>query len=99
MASFSWRLWLFPFGYLDYKSGFLPKILSIFLMIGCFDYLIDFFGHFFMTDRYDGMGISNLVRLPGSLGELGICLWMLIMGAKEKLIPVPFDISNDQQTT
>jgi Domain of unknown function (DUF4386) len=84
MASIFWGLWLFPFGYLVYKSGFLPKILGIFLMIGCFGYLIDFLCHYFLTDKYDGLGISNYVRLPGSLGELGICFWMLIMGAKEK---------------
>ncbi len=34
-----WGLWLFPFGYLVYKSGFLPKVLGILLMAGCFGYL------------------------------------------------------------
>jgi len=33
-----WGLWLFPFGYLVYKSGFLPKLLGILLMAGCFGY-------------------------------------------------------------
>lgn len=37
-----WGLWLFPLGYLVYKSGFLPKLLGIFLMAGCFGYLITF---------------------------------------------------------
>jgi hypothetical protein len=86
LASIFWGLWLFPFGYLVYNSGFLPKILGIFLMIGCFGYQIDFLGHYFMSDKYDAIGISNLVRLPGSLGELGICFWLLIMGVKEKRI-------------
>ena len=36
-------LWLLPFGYLVYKSGYIPKILGVLLMIGCFGYLIDFF--------------------------------------------------------
>jgi len=84
LASIFWGLWLFPFGYLVYKSGFLPKIIGILLMVGCFGYLIDFLFHYFMGDRYDAMGISNLVRLPGSLGELGICLWLVIVGAREK---------------
>jgi len=39
-----------------------------------------------MPDKYDTMGISNLVRIPGSLGELGICLWLLIVGTREKRI-------------
>jgi len=84
LASIFWGLWLFPFGYLVYKSGFLPKIIGILLMVGCFGYLIDFLFHYFMGDRYDAMGISNLVRLPGSLGELGICLWLVIVGTREK---------------
>jgi hypothetical protein len=84
LASIFWGLWLFPFGYLVYKSGFLPKIIGIFLMIGCIGYQIDFSFHFLMADKYDAMGVSNFVRLPGSLGELGICLWLLIIGIKEK---------------
>ena len=86
LASIFWGLWLFPFGYLVFKSGFLPKIIGIFLMVGCFGYQIDFLFHYFMADRYDGWGISNYVRLPGSLGELSICLWLLIAGVKEKRI-------------
>jgi Domain of unknown function (DUF4386) len=84
LASILWGLWLFPFGYLVYKSEFLPKMIGIFLMVGCFGYQIDFLFHYFMADKYDAMGISNLVRLPGSLGELGICLWLLIVGTREK---------------
>jgi hypothetical protein len=84
LASIFWGLWLFPFGYLVSKSGFLPKIIGIFLMVGCFGYEIDFLCHYFMTDKYEALGVSNYVRLPGSLGELGICLWLLIVGVREK---------------
>ncbi|MEP0713279.1 MAG: DUF4386 domain-containing protein [Algoriphagus sp.] len=44
-ASF-WVLWLFPFGYLVYKSDFLPRFFGILLMAGCFGYLISFFGEY-----------------------------------------------------
>ena len=44
IASIFWGLWLLPFGYLVFKSAFLPKFLGICLMIGCFGYLIDFAG-------------------------------------------------------
>ncbi|MDQ2862508.1 MAG: DUF4386 domain-containing protein [Bacteroidota bacterium] len=74
-------LWLFPLGYLIFKSGLLPKILGIFLMIGCFGYLIDFFAGL-LFPGYNEMEISNYVILPASLGEIGTCLWLLIMGAK-----------------
>lgn len=74
-------LWLFPLGYLIFQSGLLPKILGILLMIGCFGYLIDFIGGFIFPG-YNKMEISNYVLLPASVGEIGTCLWLLIMGAK-----------------
>lgn len=78
-----WGLWLFPFGYLVFKSGFLPKILGFFLMLGCFSYLINFLG-FSLLSNYADFGVSSMVRLPASIGEIGTCLWLLIMGAKNK---------------
>lgn len=79
-----WGLWLFPFGYLVFKSGFLPKFLGILLMAGCFGYLINFLGNSLLPN-YNKLGISSYIRLPASLGEIGTCLWLLIMGAKEKI--------------
>ncbi|EZH73278.1 hypothetical protein ATO12_19955 [Aquimarina atlantica] len=74
-----WGLWLFPFGYLVFKSGFLPKVLGILLMMGCFSYLITvcaglLFPHY---------KIPSFVMLPASIGEIGSCLWLLIMGTKK----------------
>jgi len=76
-----WGLWLFPFGYLVYKSGFLPKVLGILLMAGCFGYLITFFGGF-LFPNFHKTAVSTIVGLPASIGEIGICLWLLIMGTK-----------------
>jgi hypothetical protein len=76
-------LWLFPFGYLVFKSNFLPKILGILLMLGCFGYLTNFFGRTLISN-YGDFGISSYVSMPASFGEIGICLWLLIIGAKEK---------------
>ncbi|WP_276391240.1 DUF4386 domain-containing protein [Eudoraea chungangensis] len=77
-----WGLWLFPFGYLVYKSGFLPKLLGIFLMAGCFGYLIDFFGGL-LIDSYSEYTIANIISIPGTIGEFGICLWLLIFGTNK----------------
>ena len=73
-----WGLWLFPFGYLVFRSGFLPKIFGVLIMLGCFGYLIKFFRILLIPD----VDIPY-VGIPGSLGEIGICLWLLIMGAKD----------------
>jgi len=77
-----WGLWLFPFGYLVYKSGFLPKILGILLMAGCFGYLITFFGGF-LYSGFNKTLISEIIGYPAPLGEIGICLWLLIMGTNK----------------
>lgn len=78
-------LWLMPFGYLVFRSGFLPKWLGIILMIGCFGYLFNFFARLLMPG-YSELGISSYISLPASIGEIGICLWLLIIGAKDKTI-------------
>lgn len=77
-----WGLWLFPFGYLVYKSGFLPQFLGIFLMAGCFGYLISFFGGFLFSD-FNKTLISEFIGIPAAIGEIGTCLWLLIMGANK----------------
>jgi len=76
-------LWLFPFGYLVFKSEFLPKILGVLLMFGCFGYLINFLGHT-LIHNYSKIGISSYISLPASIGEIGTCLWLLIAGVKDK---------------
>lgn len=83
IVSIFWGLWLFPFGYLVYKSGFLPKALGILLMLGCFGYLINFTGNT-LFKSYSEMGISSWVSLPASIGEIATCLWLLIMGVKQE---------------
>ena len=77
-----WGLWLFPFGYLVYKSGFLPKFLGILLMVGCFGYLITFFGGF-LYSNFNNTIISEIAGYTAPLGEFGICLWLLIMGTNK----------------
>jgi hypothetical protein len=72
-----------PFGYLVFKSGFLPKILGVLLMVGCFGYLIDLVAGFLFSNYHETV-VASYIRIPGSAGELGICLWLLIMGVERK---------------
>ncbi len=78
-----WALWLFPLGYLVYKSGILPKLLGVFLIVGSIGYYLDFLGRVLFPD-YGDTAISDYITIPASIGEIGTCLWLLIMGAKEK---------------
>ncbi|QLG44702.1 DUF4386 domain-containing protein [Costertonia aggregata] len=74
-----WGLWLLPFGYLVYKSGFLPKLLGVLLMAGCFGYLVTFTGGFLVED-FSKTTLSSIIGIPAALGEIGIALWLLIFG-------------------
>lgn len=83
VAAVFWGLWLLPFGYLVFKSGMLPKILGIFLMAGCFGYIINITGGL-LYPGYSELGISGIISLPSALGEIGTCLWLLIAGVRTK---------------
>jgi hypothetical protein len=76
-----WGLWLAPFGYLVYRSGFLPKLLGALLMLGCLGYLISFFTQI-LFPNYE---TPSFVMWPATFGEIGICLWLLIMGARRSI--------------
>ena len=73
--------WLFPLGYLVYKSGFLPKFLGVVLMVHCFTWVSTFFQSFLSP----GFTVITYVSYPlGFIAEFGLTLWLLIMGAKEQ---------------
>ncbi len=74
VAQIFWGLWLFPMGYLTFKSGFLPKIIGALLIVACFGYLIDSFIFFFVP----GFGIEFSEYT--FVGELLMTLWLLIKG-------------------
>ncbi|MEZ5424173.1 MAG: DUF4386 domain-containing protein [Pyrinomonadaceae bacterium] len=78
-----WGLWLFPFGWLVYRSGFLPRILGVFLMLGCIGYLVDFVGET-MSENYGTSLIADIASKPAAIGEIGTCLWLLIRGINAK---------------
>ena len=75
-----WGLWLFPFGVLVYKSGFLPRLLGVLLVIACFAYLADSFTSLLLPHYKDA--VSSWTAAPAGLGEFAIMLWLLIRGAR-----------------
>jgi len=72
IAQIFWGLWLFPMGYLVFKSGFLPRIIGVLLMIGCFGYVIESFAAF--------LGYNVSIIFYTGWGELLLLLWLLIKG-------------------
>ncbi len=74
IAGIFWGLWLLPMGYLVFKSNYIPKVIGILLIIGCFGYLIDFVT-FFVFPNF-GVVISEYAFL----GEVLMVFWLLIKG-------------------
>jgi hypothetical protein len=74
-----WGLWLFPFGFLVFRSGFLPRWIGAWLMLNCFAYLVLSPIALFFPDYYEA---AFRLATPVLFGELAIMLWLLIKGAK-----------------
>jgi hypothetical protein len=76
-----WGLWLFPFGLLVMRSGFIPRFLGVLLLVAGSGYLIGFFGPLLLPPYSSLMDQITMVLV---FGELPIIPWLLIWGAKAK---------------
>jgi hypothetical protein len=75
-----WGIWLLPLALLILKSGFVPRILGVLLIIACIGYLVDFLTRL-LFPGYAGV-VAPVVGAT-KFGELAIILWLLIKGVKE----------------
>jgi len=73
-----WGLWLFPMGYLIFKSGYIPKILGVLMIIAGLGYLIEFV-LFFLFPQLD----ASIIMFT-FWGEVLLPLWLLIKGVNVK---------------
>lgn len=69
-------LHLLILGYLVYKSGFVPKIMGILLIVASAGYLVDAFGKFLLPN-YDAT-----IAMFTFIGELIFMFWLLLKGGK-----------------
>ena len=67
-------VWLLPLGYLIYRSGFLPKILGVLMVLAGLGYVTDFLIFFLLPN------LNWQVAGLAFLGELLFPLWLLIKG-------------------
>lgn len=75
-----WAPYYFSFGLLTIRSGFLPKIFGILLMIMGVGFAINVFEKFLFPQFYPAV-FSQLAMLGGALGGIPTILWLLIKGA------------------
>jgi hypothetical protein len=82
-----WGLWMFPLAWLVVRAPFMPSLLAVLLTLNGVFYLGYFAGPVLVPDfphTLAGAVIGYGCGVPGTLGELLICLWLLIMGARER---------------
>jgi len=69
-------LHLFVLGYLVFKSGYIPKILGVLLIIAGLGYLLDSYAIFLLPNYEATIGYVTFI------GEVLFMLWLLFKGAK-----------------
>jgi hypothetical protein len=73
-------LHLFFLGYLVYRSGYIPRILGVLLVIASFCYLIQSFGNFLYPAYEEIFAVVGWA----SIVELALPLWLVIRGVKDR---------------
>lgn len=86
VAAIFWGLWLFPFGMLVIRSGFIPRVLGVLLMIAGVAYLASSFATLVLPQLAP---LVSRVALPLEAAELPIIVWLLIWGAKTRPTDAP----------
>jgi len=64
-------------GYLVYRSGYLPRILGVLLVIGGLGYLVDSFTSFLAPSLDEEIAV---VLVPAVVAEVSLALWLLVKG-------------------
>jgi hypothetical protein len=78
--SIFWGLWLFPFGILVIKSGFIPRILGILLLVaGVANTASNVISIAVPTYSH----VVSQITMPFMFGEFPIIFWLLIKGTKD----------------
>jgi hypothetical protein len=80
IAQLFFGAWLLPLGYLVYRSGFLPRLLGILLIIDFIGVLI-WFLQFFLLPGYDVISYPGLAA--GFIAEVSLTLWLLVKGVMD----------------
>ncbi len=79
VAQVFWGLWLFPFGVLVIRSGFIPRFLGVLLIIAGVGNVVAAFTALVLPRYVERVSPFTMAL---SFGEMPIIFWLLIWGAK-----------------
>jgi Domain of unknown function (DUF4386) len=75
-----WGLWLIPLGQLILKSGYLPRIIGVFLILGGIAYVIEVMDYILLSEKLSF--ITDYFAIFYSVAELSTVFWLLVKGVK-----------------
>lgn len=74
-----WGLWLLPLALLVYRSGFLPRLLGVWLFVNGMAYMVISTTALLAPHRLERI---STIATPILFGEVAFTLWLLIVGAR-----------------
>ena len=84
-AALFWGLWLFPLGWVLWRSRYVPRVIAACVMLGGPFYVQAFVGPLF-DPHYATSLVSSVIGfvsgIPDLIGEIGVALWLTVMGAR-----------------
>jgi hypothetical protein len=87
-----WGVWLLPLGLLLLRSGYVPKVLAVFVLLGGPFYVMAFVGPVldpgYATSLF-GRVFGLVTGVPELIGEVGTGLWLTIRGARPRGTATP----------
>ena len=81
IAHIFFGIWLFPLGYLVFKSNLFSKTIGVLLMVAAFGYLAHMLTGFLFNGEEN---ISRYGALFSGMVELFFCVWLLVFSVKPK---------------
>ena len=93
MYEFGWRIGIVFFGlhvlvlgYLIFRSGYVPRILGILLMIATIGYLVSVISSFLLSNFADYETVFLVIlAVPAVIAELSLTIWLLLKGGKDRV--------------
>jgi hypothetical protein len=79
LATIFWGLWLMPLGWLSYRSGLVPKLIGIGLILAGFGYLSGFV--FPVLGIVPPAAVSGALMAVTLVGEFAFMFWLMVKGA------------------
>jgi len=78
ITSVFWGLWLFPLGVLAYRSGYVPRLMGVSVLVAGVGYVLSFLVQILAVGSDALLSVLDTM----TIGEVVFIIWIVVMGAK-----------------